>query len=84
MPERNPFFYGPFRLGFCATSNVHVFTAAAGAVKEHPASFFVVVAVFLTVSSSSFRDCVYSSTFHDCVCVCVSVSVQVKLLLHKN
>ena len=41
-----------------------LFTAAAGAVKEHPASFFV-VGNFLTVSFYSFRD-------HLCVCVCSS------------
>ena len=39
---------------------IFLFTAAAGAVKEHPASFFVVVLVvvvdFLTVSFYSFRE----------------------------
>ena len=42
---------------------IFVFTAAAGAVKEHPASFFVVAVDFLTVSFYSFRE-------HLCVCVC--------------
>ena len=42
-----------------------IFTAAAGAVKEHPASFFVVVD-FLTVSFYSFRE-------HLCVCATLRV-----------